>query len=478
MSPRAQNAVAFYRRKIALTRLAIIFACYLNIIFDRLLILSVPTTALIISLRMTGAWKYPSFIFVIFFFLFALVLLSWREFSRQTMSENNVAAWLDYKSSGGGMLMTIEESERLDPSWDANLKKLRLAKIDLRITRLVLPLLFSILLLGLAISIPVVDISRKNALPTKLDISMQLGKIKEDLCALEDKGLLSEQRGDEILEEIKRLEETCSALKPAKTFEHIDAIEATLRESAENGFANFAKSIKLATEFEFAVSLLKSGPNEEGEKRIRECAEKIQKIFENNPELQSMLIKGGLLSEQAIKDFMDMKFPCDSASLEKIALSMKSLKESSCKAAKEICDSGLCSKSAQELESYLQNADIKPLASSENADMKMLSPEQEKQLYGTVGEGGISRGPGDAPIFFGSESPEIAAGTKYKIESEKINPSIGENVGVSFSAPEATEHSIKVNSLNAEYSHEKGGSDRTQNLSPSEKAAVIKFFKK
>ncbi len=474
MAPSSDSALEFKRRKIARTRLAVLATGWLKAFSDALLLCSVPAAAAVLSLRMLGISASSSAYPAAGTALLAALYLSSRNFSPAKSSEG-VAAWLDHMSSGGGMLMAAEENvDIMDPSWEQRFRDLRLPRLDLRVTRLVGPMLLSALLFAFAIFAPMRE-ARGTAKPRRMDISGQTAMLKDELGRLDEMGLIQERRVEEILEEMRKLEENHSALDPARSYEELDALETALKNAAESGFANFAKAAKLSAEFESAVSALKESPSGESERKIRDAAEKLKDFLEQNQEFRDMLVKGGIMSEEDIRDIMEARMPCDKETLEKIARSAKELKQRSSCSAKELCSSGLCRKSAEDLEAYLA-ANKSGKESCEGA--VLLSPEQEAYLYGQPGSGGVDRGRGDAPMYLGSQSPEIKMGDKRKIESGSINPELGESVGFSFSAPSMEENSGAAISTDAGYSPEKGGTGRKRKLSPEESSATRKFFSK
>jgi hypothetical protein len=472
-----KNSIVSIRQKIMMVRGFVLSVVYLSIFLEKMALFSVPAAAVIILMRILSGQTFPESLYIICIGMCLSFLSTGRKFLPEKRSEKEIAAWLDYKSGSGGFLMAIETDERiLDKSWKDVLEKLEIVKIDIKFWSLARPLLSSFVLLALAIVIPLPEDNFASSSKRKrLDISERSENLKLKAQVLGETGIIPDEKKDEILAEIKKLEENNSALEPGKVFENLDALEAALKDSAENAFANLANIMRTSAELNAAISKLEKSDDENAEAQVRQIAEKIQEMLNNNAALRDMLVKGGMISENSLRQFMDAKFPCDTKTLAKIAESMQTIKMQGLKSISKICKAGLCSKSGEELKEYLSTAKSGAADFCLSAEGKYLLPEQEAELYGCPGQGGVSRGRGDAPMFFGSESPDIGQGEKYKIESDSLNPEIGENVGISFSAPEV-KPSDEISSGQLTSQMEKGGTAKKQQIPHSEKKVIKNYF--
>jgi hypothetical protein len=474
-----ENKLLFFKKKIKMTRNIVLCLLYADIFFRYLMIFAVPTAACIILLRIflpANLSTVAPIIFAMFAFSF---FIACKKIQREKKNGKDIAAWLDYRSSAGGFLMTIEDDvEKLDRSWEDVLEKLKLIRIDVRAVKLAAPLAAACLFVVLSIVIPIPEDIENIAGKKKLNITNHLDNLELKVELMSEMNIIEEEKKSEIVEEIEKLRENDAALQPAKIFENLDALDAALKEQAETALANFANTAKILSDIENSSGKLKNSPDENSARQMRDVLEKLTKFLEDNPGLMKSFDLNMISEECFSKAFMKSGIlsDIDMETLKKIASAAKNFKGEISSEMKKLCDAGLCSKT-EELEKFL--AQIQHGAEDKTCQdcVVYLSEEQEKDLYGNLAScGEITRGRGDAPMFFGSESPEITQEKQEKIRSELINPEIGESLGIFFGAPEANETEEKITGTSSSYSVGKGGVSKQIKIPPSEKKIFKKYF--
>ncbi|MDH3583433.1 MAG: hypothetical protein OER86_04385, partial [Phycisphaerae bacterium] len=149
--------------------------------------------------------------------------------ARQVPRPATVRALLDRHGDCGGLLMADEETDL--GAWSQRVPSVAAPTVRWRGGRagggFLLALAF--LLVGFLVPQRLMNVTKASP----LEIDDQLGHIAEQIDALEEEKIISEQEAEEFGETLEQVRDEARADDPIKTFEALDNLEKTLAEAAE-----------------------------------------------------------------------------------------------------------------------------------------------------------------------------------------------------------------------------------------------------
>lgn len=151
-------------------------------------------------------------------------------FRRQLDDERGMAI-LDSHNKSGGMLLA--EFETRDLSWNNRLKGLEAPRLRMNLWGRMPALLVSIIFIALSVTIPVRQIV--GARDPRLELQDIQQSAKTQVEALEDAGLVDEQKADELKQTITQIARASDSNDPSKTFEAFDQLQEKMRKESSVG---------------------------------------------------------------------------------------------------------------------------------------------------------------------------------------------------------------------------------------------------
>lgn len=253
----------------------------------------------ILAGRMLGvavAWLWPLAGIALAVSLVLPLIRLWRD----PLTREDVAAWLDCRASGGGLVMMAMADPRLT-GWEDRLEQINLPRAHVRLWGGLLALAAALafpLICGL---VPLPDPEPTPSVP-RLDISVPVAVLEEQMAILREAGLLAPERREELARALREIAANTAALQPGKVYESLDAMESALRQLGEEGGRQLVGGARAFEEMELAMERLAVSPDAEMERRLRARAAQLGEMLGDVPALAGIGIRGGLSPEQAIAD--------------------------------------------------------------------------------------------------------------------------------------------------------------------------------
>jgi hypothetical protein len=405
------------------------------------------------------------------------IVMAWWRASRITFTIDDVAGWLDRQCKAGGLLMTLLERNDLS-GWEEAVERLAIPEVKGQWRRCFISVIGALLFVLICCWVPLPEIEKINP-PQKLDISDQVDSLQDKLNALKELGAVEEDRQEQLSKLLKDLEKNTDALQPGKVYESLDAVESALKDLGDNAAGNMMSGSTLMQQLESMSEQLETGKDPEMEKRMRQLAKNLSEMLKQNPELANCCnVKGGLKTDQLLSSVLNRPPPMDEQMMKKLVESLKKSRDQLNDACKKLQQAGVTSRQLQALKKFLEQNKQLCATSGRGGEMWLNNQQIEalKKQFG--GTGGISRGRGDAPMFFGQEAPKLADPlSQAKMNSDKLDMKLGEAMGLSFAAPEVKPvdddiHGTMSTGVGT------GGQARVIRISPKDKKLVKRYFDK
>jgi hypothetical protein len=384
---------------------------------------------------------------------------------RKRPSHKTIAALLDARLSGGGLIIASEDgsagqwtpptSRTLTPSWDGRLP--------------CLCFFASMSVLVLAMFVPLT----KSLLPVELPLHIEpiTEQLKAQVDLLEDIEFIEKKQAEEWTTLIRALKQESSGSDPAATWEALDQLADRIQDAAavktDALRMEVQKNEARAAALRAALKAASENP-EQATAAMKELSALLQQAAAENPNLKALLDSlpqfgmqpgaSATLTPEEAKLLAERLSQMTAEDLERM---QKLLKEG-------LCESGQC-QGAGDTESLKQFLAENPGCTNLAVCAGMPAP----------GEWGISRGPGTAPISWLNDSSEEGVSFKEEmLAATRMNSLNSTKVGESMGAPE----------VNAEAAGSSGGALDTQQADdsaatlhrvlPQHRQAVNRYFKR
>ncbi|MBU1107052.1 MAG: hypothetical protein KKB51_10320 [Candidatus Riflebacteria bacterium] len=159
------------------------------------------------------------------------VLLALAIACRRQLDTERSMALLDSHNQSGGLLLA--EFETGDASWSDRRREFKVPRLRINFSGRLPALFVSVLFLALSITIPV------RPLQGDRDPRLELKDIQQNAIAqveaLEDAGLIDEQKATELKQTIDQITEASDRNDPSKTFEAFDQLQEKMRKESSVG---------------------------------------------------------------------------------------------------------------------------------------------------------------------------------------------------------------------------------------------------
>jgi hypothetical protein len=342
--------------------------------------------------------------------------------ARRWPSLSAVAALMDARLAGGGLVMAMETGQtngwtapdtRLIPRWQG------------RIPGLVFLAAFSFLLL--AVHVPLAGSQPLEELP--LEIGAMVEQMEERVELLEEIGLIEEERAEEWVTLMHALQQESRGTDPAATWEALDQLAERFEDDVAVEVMSRRMEVQKREELVAALKAALQAYDEDREAAdaaMQELSDLLRQAAEKNPNLQALLdslpefgmqqVAGGILSREEAQLLADRLSKMTAEDLQRMQQMLQ----------QGLCQSSDCQRpgDSTSLKKFLE----------ENPGCTNLM-----MCAGiTPGSGGVNRGPGTAPISWLGESSEEGVGFEEQIlPSSKLDSLANSQLmGESSGAPE------------------------------------------
>jgi hypothetical protein len=393
------------------------------------------------------------------------VLAAWLSARGRAPSASNAAVWLGSRSGGGGLLLASAELPLGE--WEREIvfpkPPVCVSKPSERGKNLWF--LLSLLFMAACFLAPVKKLS--VIAYHSMDLSAETRKMEEDLKTLEDAAVLTPEERGELAEELSKIAARADGSDPAKTWEALDHAERKISDSAEAAAERARKNLELMSMLEDCANGMSgaAGNCPEGlfDDAGKELAELLQKLAAENKELAEALKNAGLSAKKLSPEELKKLASACKLSKERAKELIEKLKK--CGACKK-CSGGSCDSVALiSLDEFLKS-------NCSGGDKRALAA----LLRGKPGDGGVSRGRGDAPITYQERGLKHDGGwNDSALPSGAVSQADGVVTAVSYTAPDtAPESPSWPGALVAA----KSGHADTQRrvIHPGHRAAVQRYF--
>jgi hypothetical protein len=305
-----------------------------------------------------------------------------------------------------------------------------------------------------------------------LDIGQQVEELRAQIAGLEEEKILPNEKAADWRQDLSNLGKEASGVDPAKTWEALDHLAQSAsnlaRQAAEEAIAKTAQFAK-AEALGLAAGLLPEKSEALAGKLMQELA-----ALAHAAKLEEGLFKGQLPLEllEAAK-----KGALDPAQLKELLRQLQINKEQLAGALQHLNELklidpaklGECKKAGQ-----CPNPEgLAAFLAAEGAN-----PEAVDALMQMLGNGGINRGPGEAPMTW--QDPSNEEGVRFKEQRLATKPNLKDSQisGVSRAAPDLNTETAVALTGALSGAAAGGGASQAQQLLPRHKGAVQRYFKR
>ena len=319
---------------------------------------------------------------------------------------DRIITLLDRVNHSGGMLLSA--AELAESGWNEKLIVDELPVIKLRSPKILIIFAAALLFVFAACLAP--PAVRSVVGSTHMDIKNDTRTLKEQLQLLEDEKIVTQKEAANLREQMEKMEKNAAGEDPVKTWEALDHMKESLSSKAEEFAEKAARKAEELTLSQKALRALKEARKQASPENynlaMEEMAELMQRLVEKSPRLSERLSK-------ELKDMLaegELTYEGLEQLLNSQQLTQKQIEE----LLKKLKERGLCNKSGCKPCGSCKNGKT-VMITRENFDelMKMLDEAGKPGgqscensisylltvcLNGGPGNGGISRGRGDAPM--------------------------------------------------------------------------------
>lgn len=311
-----------------------------------------------------------------------------------------------------------------------------------------------------------------------LDLSTDRERVEEQIETLKQEDILPVETANLLELQLEEIAKSAEGDDPAKAWEAMDNLEESVQRSADSAVESALQSTDAMTKLEaFAGALAEASDSlspEELASGMQELSEAAQKAAAENkqfakglsPELSKAAASGSLTKEQ----------------MEKLAQAAGMTKEQIAKTLESLNKAGLAEQKTLRKNASLGNkADQKELA-------KQLQKNPGSGMGKTVegfcdtpgseaGKGGVSRGPGHAPLLFDGQTAEDAKKFKEIVLPPSAVGDLAESIAIATSpgTPDDPDASVSGGGVIGNGAAG-GGSAARQPILPRHRATVSRYF--
>ncbi|HEX9986567.1 MAG TPA: hypothetical protein VGF69_25140 [Thermoanaerobaculia bacterium] len=388
-----------------------------------------------------------------------VAVAAWLLARRERPSRDAVLALLDARARCGGLLMasTVDGAA----AWEPNVQTI--PRVRWRARRASIAAVAAVLFVIATLYVP----ARAAERTQKLDVSAEVEQLDKRVELLKEEQVLPAEQAATMENALEDVRKNTAGDDPAKAWEVLDSVdEATLRAAEEAAAAAVQKAEGLTRVEAMATALATPGLDESrvaaGMKDLAGDAE-AQALLQNlSPELRKALAENAISASdlQKLASAAKQGKAALKAQLERLAAA----KVIDPKALSKLADASKLG-NRSELEEFLRDNSSPPKLSDAVGEFRR------------GGKAGVSRGRGDAPMFFGDESDVDGNFREITLPSADVaSLQASDVVGISAFAPspQATGRSTG-GALSA---GKDGGSAFTAVVLPRHRGTVERYFER
>lgn len=383
-----------------------------------------------------------------------------------------VRALLDGRNRCGGLLMAGGEQPLGE--WSGRVGAVTAPKLRWRQGRtVVIALAGAAFLLG---SFLVPERFTTAAEATPLDISDDVQELAEQIAVLEEESIFEEQQATELKEKLEQVHRDATGKDPVKTWEALDHLGKQVSDAAKESVESAMRQTEQITEAQALAEALDQDGDQLSPDQFAEAMEALQQL------VQQAAAESDLFSEALAMQFDGAlaNSALTPQQLKKLAESMQLTKEQLREMLSKLNEARLCdaSKLAQcdKLGLYSTLSLCEGMGNCMNQKYSALNAF--RMCY-KPGNGGISRGRGDAPLTWNMLASS-EDGVKYK---EQVLPpgqlsalKDTQIVGLGVGAPQLETGAGPSTGGALTNASAGGGSAVNQTVLPRHRAAVQRYF--
>jgi hypothetical protein len=397
------------------------------------------------------------------------VFVSWRA----TPKRPAIQAFLDRCNKCGGLLMTAAEVPL--GAWREKLPSLNYPALKWQGGKTLGLFALSAGFVIASFLVPQKYMVITSARP--LDIVPEVEKLAEQVEAMQEAKIISEEQAQNIEEQLKQLTRQTNANDPAKTLEALDHLEETLsKEAAQDAIVALSEMQELANAEMMADGLSKDGNAlsiELSAQAMAQLASMLESLSKDNEALENGLSQDVLNACKA-----------GNLSFEQLKEIQKALKEGKFEITKDmagLCKAGLIDPNNLKICLSPNAGDSQGLVAFLKANAGSMGMKDAFNAYcSNPGSGGVSRGRGDAPMTWGDESSKEGAKFKEQVLPPASMQALRESMkmGVSTAAP-TVEQSGETSTGGALESAAAGSGEAvTEKILPRHRGVVKRYFER
>ncbi|HYG22107.1 MAG TPA: hypothetical protein VEH04_04930 [Verrucomicrobiae bacterium] len=387
---------------------------------------------------------------------------------RRRVSTGNIRAAYDGLNQCGGVIMASEVADT--SPWGNELPAAASPRVHWRCGRAFGLLGLSAAFAALALLLP--DRLTASARPKSLEIGQLVGELQAEVETLKEENVLEEEKAEDLQKQLTMLHEKSSAIDPNKTWEALDHIKDSNADLAQQAAEEMISKTRSLTEAETLANALQmadqGGLSPEAATRF---AQELAAM------LKSAKLEEGLINGTIPPELLNALESFKREDLEKLMAAIQFNKSSFGKAMTNFAKLRLIdAKSLAQCKSAGQCLNPQALAAflCENTNASACSAT----LSFCYGNGGVTRGRGDAPMTWKDESGE--QGAKFKEEALPMSDRFADSkfVGISRTAPELSGEEVVAGKGALAGASAAGGAAHSQVVLPRHKQTVQEFFKR
>ncbi len=426
------------RRRLWFARFKRNFLCLLVVVFFI-------CGAVVLGIRLLSSPKLPWSIMLEntaagVFIAIIIALLTSR---RRLPDWQRLLAWMDAAQHGGGLYVTALETDLGE--WKPATPTADKLPENISWKQAIAPLLLSIAFL---IGAQMIPISEKAIIKEhRLDVSEKVAELEEKIEFLEESSLIPEKTAEELKETMEDLTSQNDAKDPAKTYELIDAVTSRINYAADMAYETLETEASMKESFNAMLQEMLDKHAQES-LSLAELAELCDQLSFSKEDLEKLM-----------KEMPNQP----QLSPEEIQKLIEKLKEQG--------------KTARQLQAKLSEKGLSKSEGKEGQGKEGTEMEAMLMQLGTPGEGGISRGRGDAPLDMSGKTEDFTGTFK----EEKLEALMNKNDSLLLET-QAIKPEVKPSDMEAGRAGSLQGGDAQfrQNRSrihPQHRNAIKEYFK-
>ncbi len=419
-------------------------------------------------------WSFQLSLGLAIIALVAAVLIAAARSMKRLPKIHKLMIWLDSNNASGGLAATAMEIDM--GRWHQEIRPAQVPRFHTVGKYGVLPLWASVVFVAGVLLCPVNHYEARQK--SLLHIEEEVAEIQQKLDVIEEEQLIPPQEMAEIRKTFADLRENNDAGNAGRTYELLETLARRMDSVGEEAAGNLRQSLETASMLAPALESLAALPEGQQFEAISpELAEVMKKLTENNPKLAEML-------KQAAADGINLD-KLDPETLKKLADCMKNMsaemRDKLCKLADaklaklRPCSSGNCKNPGECKTPGLCDAEGADLAGwlAENG------PEAENLLAflcAMPGQGGVSRGRGDAPLYMTNDTRDDG-GARRNLQVAS-DPDLSQStVLAKFGGAPGKDEDAQAAQAGRLQGGDAAVEQRQTSIRPEHRAAVEKYFK-